>query len=99
RLPQTPLFPYSTLFRSVGPRAGNPMPMHVTKEQVAAVVETVRETVRRHAMFRPGERVVVGCSGGADSTALLHLLAGGLLGMELRSEEHTSELQSRENLV
>ena len=36
-------------------------------------------------MFVPGERVVVGCSGGADSSCLLHVLASGLpeLGLSL----------------
>ena len=29
-------------------------------------------------MFSPGERVAVGCSGGADSSCLLHVLAEGL---------------------
>jgi tRNA(Ile)-lysidine synthase len=35
----------------------------------------VLETVERHSMIRPGDRVGVGVSGGADSVALLWLLA------------------------
>jgi tRNA(Ile)-lysidine synthase len=35
----------------------------------------VLETVERHKMIVPGDRVGVGVSGGADSVALLHLLA------------------------
>ncbi len=34
----------------------------------------VEETVRRFAMFTPGDLVLVGVSGGADSLALLHVL-------------------------
>src|SRR2546430_15016574 len=34
------------------------------------VLETVRATLRRHAMLTGGEHVVIGVSGGADSTAL-----------------------------
>lgn len=32
-------------------------------------------TIKNHRMFSPGDRVVVGLSGGADSVTLLHLLA------------------------
>jgi tRNA(Ile)-lysidine synthase len=35
----------------------------------------VLETIGRHSMIRPGDRFGVGVSGGADSVALLHLLA------------------------
>ncbi len=37
----------------------------------------VRDTIERHAMLAPGNRVGIAVSGGADSVALLHLLAGG----------------------
>jgi len=42
----------------------------------ADVLDVVRDTVRRHAMLAGGEAVLVAVSGGADSTALLHLLGG-----------------------
>ena len=35
----------------------------------------VLQTITRHSMIRPGDRVGVGVSGGADSVALLHVLA------------------------
>jgi tRNA(Ile)-lysidine synthase len=37
--------------------------------------QRVLATIRRHAMMRPGDRIGAGVSGGADSVALLHLLA------------------------
>lgn len=44
------------------------------------LAETIRRTIRDHAMLAAGDTVVVAVSGGADSVALAHLLAG------LRSE-------------
>ena len=38
------------------------------------VVERVADTIRRYAMFSPGQRVAVAVSGGADSVCLLHIL-------------------------
>jgi len=37
--------------------------------------QRVLETIGRHRMIRPGDRIGAGVSGGADSVALLHLLA------------------------
>jgi len=39
-----------------------------------ALIESVRRTIRRHAMLPAGSRVVVALSGGADSVALLAVL-------------------------
>src|SRR3712207_8732380 len=89
RPPRSTLFPYTTLFRSVG-----------YKDDGAR---------RREPVCRVGSGVGGGL--GDDGGLLLHLLvqagprdgrgAGRLadLGARRRSEEHTSELQSRQYIV
>ena len=47
------------------------------------LLSRVGETVKRFGMLAPNERVVVACSGGADSTCLLHVLARGLVHLSL----------------
>ena len=42
-----------------------------------ALVKKVQTTMERHRMVQPGDTVVVGVSGGADSTCLLDVLARG----------------------
>src|SRR5207249_162328 len=42
---------------------------------VVTLLERVERTIRRHAMLAGGESVLVAVSGGADSVALLHVLA------------------------
>jgi tRNA(Ile)-lysidine synthase len=37
-------------------------------------VQRAKKTIQKYVMLQPGERVVVGVSGGADSMALLHVL-------------------------
>lgn len=41
---------------------------------MSGLVARVAETIERHALCAPGDRVVIGVSGGADSLALLHAL-------------------------
>ena len=38
------------------------------------ITSTVRRTVRERALLSPGDQVLVACSGGPDSTTLLHVL-------------------------
>src|SRR5436309_12420283 len=75
--PRSTLFPYTTLFRSVGAAraAGS-----------AARLGARRPAARRHEQRKRDENG--GCDGAVPGSAGDH-----------RSEEHTSELQSRENLV
>lgn len=47
--------------------------------------EKVWGFIERHKMLRPGDRVVVGVSGGADSVCLLLLLAENEIGLQIRA--------------
>jgi len=47
-------------------------------------LDRIVETVTRYAMFRPGQRVGVAVSGGADSVCLLHILVDLSPGWNLR---------------
>jgi tRNA(Ile)-lysidine synthase len=40
------------------------------------MLERVLKYIREQQLLRPGERVAIACSGGADSVALLHVMAG-----------------------
>src|SRR5690606_41312139 len=80
------LLPYTTLFRSaIGRRAG--------RDEIGLVVRARL----RFALVGEGDRAAAGVAyGDVQPAELLHDLCDCRLG---RSEEHTSELQSRENLV
>lgn len=49
-----------------------------------AFMEKVRRTIADYRMIAPGDRVLVGVSGGADSVCLLHLLTGLARELSLR---------------
>src|SRR3712207_9186936 len=94
--PRSTLFPYTTLFRSVRLRALAP---HHLAQSVRAIGRVrvgdadaqARLVARRPRELRDelGERLPVAA----------HLLHGENLAVTDRSEEHTSELQSRQYLV
>src|SRR3712207_7813289 len=83
RPPRSTLFPYTTLFRSEEVR------LVVDDERPGAVrMEQVEEPVEQDAVVQERE-VTLG----------RHAVERGDPRRELRSEEHTSELQSRQYLV
>src|SRR5690606_41787002 len=83
RPPRSPLFPYTTLFRSdvvdlVAQLVEHRVTaLHTGRARSRALLHLVEPLVERHR----------------SSSGLRRVVASG------RSEEHTSELQSRENLV
>src|SRR2546430_13502941 len=87
RPPRSPLFPYTTLFRSDGSRA--------ERQRAAARVDHRSPTEALPAAVSFGR----GARRGAERTGDRARFADGLLHARARSEEHTSELQSQSNLV
>src|SRR5690606_41642234 len=92
RPPRPPLFPYTTLFRSL---ANVPRGLGGPSRQGSYFISDYRKPTP-----------MLSCPGGFDSGIQREQI--GLLGdirnhtgdlLDFRSEEHTSELQSRENLV
>src|SRR3712207_7726660 len=86
RPPRSTLFPYTTLFRSL---AVNPWSLGVTVDciGIAAEAERLGDRVHHHAI--PTEAAAATAEALADAVAMV----------DRRSEEHTSELQSRQYLV
>src|SRR5690606_40167581 len=88
RIPRTTLFPYTTLFRS---KEGHDQEMSVPRGRL------------RHALSPCNQGHAQGNAAGCEQAAD-PVWRGGSAGSRPfadchRSEEHTSELQSRENLV
>src|SRR3712207_7872485 len=82
RPPRSTLFPYTTLFRSLTERNGQPVFVNISRIC----------WIRRSTDLRGGSILVF--SAGSDD-----LRDSMLEVVEMRSEEHTSELQSRQYLV
>src|SRR3712207_8727466 len=83
RPPRSTLFPYTTLFRSRDAGAGDDDPQPAHPRVLAVLGDDVGVAVGRH-----DADLVVDAGLLEDLAGLLH-----------RSEEHTSELQSRQYLV
>lgn len=43
-------------------------------ERGFSMLDQVRATIEKYSMFKPGDRILIGVSGGPDSTALVHIL-------------------------
>src|SRR5258707_14030436 len=96
RPPRSTLFPYTTLFRSPFNRAM----WGFNKGFMASVVRPASK-VYRHVVIKP-VRTGIGNMGKNliyPDRLLNNMLQGNWAGMGRRSEEHTSELQSRQYLV
>src|SRR3712207_8040238 len=90
RPPRSTLFPYTTLFRSKVPQAGGPGPGVLTVMTYAlgppVPAGSIRSLVHRRTVR-------------TSITDFAQSFASGKELLPLRSEEHTSELQSRQYLV
>src|SRR5690606_41730268 len=91
------LFPYTTLFRSYK--------REVFLEKLNSVVGWSSHSVVEYGCGPGGNLIflsqhdIVSLKGIDISQAMLDLARKNSAGLKCRSEEHTSELQSRENLV
>src|SRR5690606_42148790 len=96
RPPRSPFFPYTTLFRSVLGRLGG-VGLVIDREVFDLAATELAAVLFDELLETVGDRVAErGVSAGVGQhEANLDLV----LGVGRRSEEHTSELQSRENLV
>src|SRR5256885_12516664 len=92
RPPISPLFPYTTLFRSVAPASPDVIDLHRDSGR-----DLLRDTRRQIPTVLPS----VPAAGGRriDGERRDRLPEERISGAALRSEEHTSELQSPCNLV
>src|SRR3712207_9388830 len=96
RPPRSTLFPYTTLFRSVTFRPVSPSPPFAPSAVWVVGAGGVEPTARHRGGGPAGEETSVD----PNEEALLREAAHEEEGIpELRSEEHTSELQSRQYLV
>src|SRR3712207_8387804 len=94
RPPRSALFPYTTLFRSVDLPVGDPDPvsrLHAIRGQMDEYKRAM-QAVDARSIIAMGDFV-------APTLLALGVRAAMQAGQLWRSEEHTSELQSRQYLV
>src|SRR5206468_7896770 len=91
RPPRSPLFPYTTLFRSLLARE--------LQEDVGRLVLAMRERLRLDGLDVDGLRERLLLRSPLTETARRREQVAALIRQAERSEEHTSELQSRSDLV
>src|SRR3712207_9161098 len=96
RPPRSTLFPYTTLFRSLGREEGEPAPPPRPADPCHGTC--CCSTRGGSDSARPNRRRVA-CSGGTRDGSDRGSPAAPRSSPSLRSEEHTSELQSRQYLV
>src|SRR5690606_42164248 len=99
RPPRPPLFPYTTLFRSLLQQHRESLLKHLKEKEA----EPRRPEINDGHGEEPVDEAV---ATGAPGLTAVHEAGGQAIRpaapvmlLESRSEEHTSELQSRENLV
>src|SRR5690606_41183971 len=91
RAPRSTLFPYTTLFRST-----------VFKYAVSGMADVSEKIMQRNGLTKEDVNWLVAHQANKriiDATAQRMGLDESKVLINIRSEEHTSELQSRENLV
>src|SRR3712207_7411427 len=111
RPPRSTLFPYTTLFRSLNPlgvpgrmNVGQVLETHlgwVAKSgwQVEGAPEWAANLPEAARAAAPGTRTATPVFDGAREEEIVGLLSSTIPNRDGRSEEHTSELQSRQYLV
>src|SRR2546430_16694693 len=96
RPPRSTLFPYTTLFRSHGRRTPDHRPSEGSQNAGIVRRRCFAVYAALHGVGVPRLRIN---SANATKLARLARRHGAAPDLRLRSEEHTSELQSQSNLV
>src|SRR5690606_41768857 len=96
--PLSTRFPYTTLFRSVAQALGREQGGELLHVELVRAAD-IDASEQGYPGSRHGLEVLLQGEGEDQCDDDAHRPAGAVLDGEDRSEEHTSELQSRENLV